>query len=197
MNARRKKQLFRYSVDLFVELLRQITKQRTVRYKCNDADVACFNVFIEKFGDGVGENFIRKFAEYGMQSWFNDGAKRDYTHSIRYSWVFGGAAIKRWFALSGDVRTKCVNKGLKKKNNIRILNHTSTIPELINTVKTYEEAYKAAYFNTKRGLLWCVANTTLYHHRSSYCVACDNKDECRETLKKEYPKIYELRGYGK
>lgn len=197
MDSKRKKYLFKYSVDLFIEALKQVTHRRNVKYKCNDADVSCWNAFVKRFGDGVGEELIQRFVEYGMQSWFNDGTDKDYSRSIRYSWVFGSAAIKRWFALNGEVKTRCVNKGVKKRSGMNLVKCHTTIPQLLTVIRPAEESYKNAYYNTKRGLCWCVANTTLYHHRSALCAGCNYKVECKETLKNEFPKIYEIRGYGK
>ena len=194
MNRKRQK-LFKYSVDLFIELLKQVTKRTVVNYKCNSVDVNAFDNFMDKLGN-VGEDYIRKFEEYGFQSWFNDSCKEDNTYNIRYSWIFGKPAIKRWNALTGDVRTKIVRKSLKKRVRINTLNNDTKLPELLNCVRAVEEKFKAAYYNTNRGLLWCVANTTLYHHRSVYCATCNFKDNCKEILKTEYPKVYKIRGYG-
>ena len=66
MNERKKQRLFRFSVDLFIELLEQVTK-RKVNYRCNDADVSSWNKFIETYGDGIGEEFLRKYIEYGIK----------------------------------------------------------------------------------------------------------------------------------
>ena len=104
MNERKKQRLFRFAVDLFIELLKQVTKRQNVPYRCNNADVVAWNTFVDTFGE-VGEEFVRKFVEYGIQSWFNSGAERDYSRSVRFSWIVGGAAIKRWNALNAETRT--------------------------------------------------------------------------------------------
>ena len=196
MTQRQKQRLFRYAVDLFVQLLQQVTGNR-VNYKCNDKDVDCWNSFIETYGDGVGENFIREFAEYGMQSWFNSGSQRDYTHAVRFNWIFSKSAIKRWDALPGHVRTKVVRKNLKKNAKIDTTKKSSTLTELLLTVRESEERFKREYYNTPRGLLWCIANTTLFFHKSALCVGCKFKDDCKEALKDNFPKLYVKRGYGK
>ena len=73
--VRRRQRLFRYAVDTFVELLEQVTKRR-VNYKCNNSDTACWDNFMNTFTDRIGEEFVRKFCEYGIQSWFNSGSKK-------------------------------------------------------------------------------------------------------------------------
>ena len=195
MNERKKQRLFRFSVDLFIELLEQVTK-RKVNYRCNDADVSSWNKFIETYGDGIGEEFLRKYIEYGIQSWFNSGSERDYSRAVRFSWIVGSAAIKRWNALNAETRTFVVRSSLKTEHKINTLKHRSQLSELLTKVRPSEEKFKAEFHNTNRGLLWCVANTTLYFHRSSQCVTCLFKEQCKKKKKKEYPKIYKARGYG-
>lgn len=196
MNERKKQRLFRFAVDLFIDLLEQVTK-RKVNYKCNNADTASWNSFVETFGDNIGEEFVRKFTEYGIQSWFNPGAQRDYSRAVRFSWIFGSAAIKRWNALSAETRTWVVRNSLKTDYDINTLKRTSLIPELVVKLRPIEEKFKSEFHNTNRGLLWCVANTTLFHHRSPHCATCKFKENCKEILKSEYNKIYIARGYGK
>ena len=195
MNERKKQRLFRFSVDLFIELLEQVTK-RKVNYRCNDADVSSWNKFIETYGDGIGEEFLRKYIEYGIQSWFNSGSERDYSRAVRFSWIVGSAAIKRWNALNAETRTFVVRSSLKTEHKINTLKHRSQLSELLTKVRPSEEKFKAEFQNTNRGLLWCVSDTTLYFHRSSLCVTCLFKEQCKDILKKEYPKIYKARGYG-
>ena len=193
--VRRRQRLFRYAVDTFVELLEQVTK-RKVNYKCNNSDTACWNNFMDTFSDLIGEEFVRKFAEYGIQSWFNSGAKKDYSREIRFNWVFGKTAIARWKKYDIDTNVYITRIGLKKDHKINVIKKKTEIPALISTIRPAEEKFKAAYHNTNRGFLWCIANTTLYFHKSSKCATCKFKNECKELLKKEYPKIYVKRGYG-
>lgn len=194
--VRKKQKLFKYAVDTFVELLEQVTK-RKVPYKCNDSDIYSWNNFINTFSDRIGEEFVRKFLEFGIQSWFNDGTEKDYSRQIRFSWIFGKAAIERW--RKNDVATNVyiTRAGLKKKYDINVLKRTNEIQNIVIKLRPVEEKFKSEYHNTKRGLLWCIANTTLYFHKSSKCVTCLFKQECKELLKQEYPKIYDKRGYGK
>lgn len=193
--VRKRQRLFRYAVDSFIELLGQVTK-RKVNYKCNNADTECWNNFMDTFTDSIGEEFIRKFLEYGVQSWFNDGAIKDYSRQVRFSWIFGKAAIERWN--KNDIATNVfiTRKGLKTKYKINLVKKKTELATIVTTVRSVEESFKAEYHNTKRGYLWCIANTALYFHKSSKCVTCVFKNECKELLKQEYPKIYVKRGYG-
>lgn len=195
--VRKRQRLFKYAVDLFIDLLEQVTKRKNIRYKCNDADTLCWNNFMNTFSDNIGEDFIRKFCEYGIQSWFNDGTEKDYSHSVRFNWIFGKSAIDRWNKNSISTNVFITRKGVKTKYKINSSKKHTDIPVIVNTLREYEERLKSRYHNKSRGLLWCIANTTLYFHKSRYCATCKYKNECKKILKQEYPKVYIMRGYVK
>lgn len=195
-NNRKRQKLFRYAVDTFIELLQQVTG-RKVNYKCNNSDTACWDNFMDTFTDQIGEDFIKKFVEYGFQSWFNSGSKKDYSREIRFNWVFGKSAIERWGKCDVSTNVFLTRIGLKKEYKINLTKKKTEISKLVVSVRLVEEKFKSDYHNTKRGLLWCIANTTLYFHKSAQCATCDFKQECKELLKQEFPKIYVKRGYGK
>jgi hypothetical protein len=193
--VRRRQRLFRYSVDLFVEMVNKITK-RKMNYKCNDADIKSFENFIGHYGINVGEEYIRKFLEYQMQSWFNDGTDVDYSRKLRFNWCFGEKAIKRWEKFDIAFSVKITREDIKQRLDINTVKNKTEINKMVLQLIESEENHKAKYLNTKRGLLWCIANTTLYFHKSPKCAICEHKDDCKQTLKENYNKIYKLRGYG-
>ena len=200
INTQRGKRLFRESVDLFTTLLRQIKGAPTFQYRITNADLAGFDAWVAYFGaDKVGSDFLKRWTEYQFQSWFNSGTVKDYNHAVRYNWIFnGGSAVRRWNALPEETRRWTVRTSLKRDFALRTSNAPRTAPtELFTTLRAEEEAVKGRFYGTQRGLLWCVANTTLYHHRSGRCVVCKFAEDCKATLVKEYPRIAAARGYLK
>lgn len=200
LNTARGKRLFRESVDLFTTLLRQIKGQPGFVYRMTDADVRGFDGWVEAIGaDKIGSEFMRRWAEYQFQSWFNDGTSKDYNHAVRYNWIFnGGSAVKRWRALPEEKRTWVVRTSLKKDFQVSVERKpTVADTELFTTLRSSEEESKKRFAGTARGLIWCVATTTLYNHRSATCVVCKFKNDCLETLKREFPRIARGRGYLK
>ena len=173
--VRRRQRLFRYAVDLFVQLLEQVTKRKRINYTCNDADTICWNNFMDTFSDRIGEEFIRKFAEYGIQSWFNDGTEKDYSRSVRFNWIFGKSAIERWKKYDIETNMYITRIGIKKNHKINVIHKHTEIPKIVSTLRKTEEKFKSEFHNTRRGFLWCVANTTLYFHKSSICANCNYK----------------------
>jgi hypothetical protein len=110
--------------------------------------------------------------------------------------MFGNKAIKRWYVFSPKTNVEITRGHIKKLTGLNVEQHSSGLAEVVKTIRVVEENFKKCFHNTLRGVAWCRANTTLFHHRSAWCVACDFKDNCKETLKKEFPKIYVTRGYG-
>lgn len=194
MVFKRRNKLFKFAVDLYIELLEQVTKKQQ-NVKCNDIDKRGWDAFMDHYNDNVGEEFIRKFAQYGFQSWFNDGSDVDYSKRIRFGWVFGMAAIKRWNALGAETNVYITRTDLKVKNKINNITTETKFPELLTVLRPAEEKFKESYLNTQKGMAWCMANTTLYFHKSSNCVVCKFKCECKKVLKENYPKVNKLRGY--
>ena len=194
----RGRRLYRLSVDTFVSILRTIKGQPSFTYRMTDADVAGWDAWVAWVGaDKVGEDLIRRWAEYGFQSWFNDGSVKNYNHAIRYNWIFnGGTAVRRWLALPEEKRVWCVRTSLKRDFAVRRERKSSGADAaLFTAVRPAEEAVKARFHGTARGALWCLANTTLYNHRSPLCVVCNFKNDCLMTLKRDFPRIARGRGY--
>lgn len=193
------RELYRTAVDLFIEMLNQL-QRRVKPYRCNNADVSAWNSFVKYNQENkipITEDYIRKFIEYGMQSWFNKDVSDFNKQGVRFSWVFGKSAIKRWNALPANAREYYIRVELKRDNNIRLKRKKSErFTELLKGIRPIEERFKNEYLNTPRGLLWCQANTTLYNHKSSACTVCENKNECKEMLKVNMPGLYKLRGYA-
>lgn len=199
MNKRQSSRLFRQAVDLFVELLEQIQK-RKVNYKCNDADTKAWNKFIETLDERkitIGEDFVRKFIQYGVQSWFNPDTNKDgqYNYSVRFSWMVSQKAIQRWDKFGNEINVKITRGCLKQNFDIDTVQHKTKCKGIVLKLRPVEEKFKKEFFGTKRGLAWCIANTTLYHHRSPLCVQCKFKVECKKILKQNYYKVYKVRGY--
>lgn len=193
------RRLYRYAVDLFIELLRQVQGKRMKPYRCNDNDTSSWVTFCDYCKENkilVTEEFIRKFIEYGLQSWFNVDTSYTQKQNVRFSWIFGAAAIKRWNALPANARQYYVRTQLKKDYKVqRKKGGSQRLSSLLTKVRPIEEKFKSEYLNSPRGLLWCKANTTLFLHKSPSCAICDFKDECKEILRVNMPSVYKLRGY--
>ena len=191
--------LYRYAVDTFSDLLNQV-QERSAAYRCNDIDVKCWNAFVEEFskreGVTITKGFIRDFTEYGLQSWFNPDVSNGDKQRVRFNWIFSRKAIERWDALSAKARKRCVRTCLMRDyditNNVR-----PKLNKAFTSIRPVEERFKREFYNSRKGFSWCIANTTLYNHKSMLCGGCKFRVECKDILQRNYIKIYKLRGYTK
>lgn len=200
LSTRTSQRLFRFAVDEFIRLLSEVQNRRVV-YRCSDADTDSWQGWVKEFESRnyiIGEDFVKTFVMWGVHTWMNpdSNTNRKYDFSIRLNWIFGKAGIKRWDANSTELNKKFIREGFKQ--DYKITNPVKTrMGDIVLLIRPIEEAHRQRFYNTKRGMAWCLANTFLYHHRSPLCVGCEFKDECKEALRENYPKIYKARGYDK
>jgi len=184
-----KRSLYHFAVDTFLRLFAKSIGYK-INYRCNNNDVNSFYNFLEEYRDvSIGENFVREYIEYGFQYYTNDG---EVSTNMRMSWIFSKNAIKR-FKNGGNLKKYRIRK-YKVKNKIKTISSKPN-SSIVNEVRLYEEKCKKRFFNGKRGLAWCIAMTSLYFHKSSFCVNCVYKDECKEIEKINFPNVYKSRGY--
>lgn len=197
MIAPKKRTLYRYAVDTFISLLSQV-QIRSKEYRCNDTDVKCWNAFIDCFeGKNIGKDFIFKFCQFGMQCWFNEDMTDTQKNNCRFSWVFSSKSVKRYKSVGGAKGAQYVIRyGLKKEMQVSLTHEIKPhLKKPYTELRKVEEKFKQEFHNTKKGLSWCVSNTTLYHDISPLCSSCIYKEECKEILRQNYYKIYKFRGY--
>lgn len=195
MIAPKKRTLYRYAVDIFVELLNKVQK-RNKPYRCNDQDVQSWNLFVEYYKDvNIGNDFVKSYVQYGIQSWFNPDMDELQKRNCRFSWIFGTKAIERYNKFGHKKNAAIVRNCIKKDFDIKTDKKIGELKSVFLSVRRQEECFKSEFFNTKKALKWCIANTSLYYHKSSYCASCEFKVECKELLRLNYPKIYKVRGY--
>jgi hypothetical protein len=147
----------------------------------------------------LGEDYLKSFMEFQFNHWFQHEGKFGKGTSIQLEWIIGKKALKRWFDRSEKYKRATdiiVRKNLKKKvvfklDGVRNEGWSKTMLE----VREVEEFEKEMFFNTAKGFVNCTLNTTLYHHKSKFCMECKYKDKCKEQLKEQYPIVSKLRGY--
>ena len=110
----KKRSLYRYAVDTFIDLLGQVQKRSTA-YRCNDIDTTGWNKFVDIYSDRglvITKEFVKNFCEYGIQSWFNkdiEDEKNEDGHSgwnaLNYENAFRGIPEVRQFQNTTGCRT--------------------------------------------------------------------------------------------
>lgn len=147
----------------------------------------------------LGEDYVKSFMEFQFNYWFEHEGKYGRGTSVQLEWIIGKKALKRWFERSEKFKratNKIVRKNLKKKvkfklDGVRNEGWSKTMLEL----REVDEFEKGMFFNTAKGFVNCTLNTTLYHHKSKFCMECKYKNKCKEQLKEQFPIVSKLRGY--
>lgn len=191
INSRR---LYHYTVDTFVDLLSQL-RSRRIRYKCSDKDLEAWEYFIHHYQASIlGEDYVKQYLEFALNQWYIREERDVKAERCLLLNMFSKRMIAMWEETKPEYRAYIIRTELKKEYEIKV-KRKSKVSELVNSVILVEEKAREKYLNTPRGLAWCIANTSLYFHRSSACTRCKVKNECREILKKEYTNTFRRRGY--
>lgn len=142
--------------------------------------------------EGLGLDFFSDYFQFQLRYW--DGKKTRFGEGvIMLSWIIGDKAIKRW--------EKAKDEHIRWQNHLYIQNsgvrsHQKDIKVdnsfLIN-FNEIEERDKKMFLNTKKGLTWCLLNTTLFNHKSPTCLLCESQMQCISLLEKKYPSLFKMR----
>lgn len=197
----------RLVVDLYKYHIIQITKNKSYKFKMTPTRNKMILNFIELFKEQnnsnfLGEDNLRKFMEYQFNFWYKHDSKYGKGTSIQIEWIIGSKALNRWESRTDNQKKKTdfiIRKNLKKDVAFAEVDkgQSDACKNMLLAVRDHEELEKERFHNTAKGFLYCQISTTLYNHKSSFCVLCKKSLECKEFLKKTMNKVYKIRGYNK
>lgn len=194
----------RLVVDTFCYYYKSVTKNDSYRFKMTDNKKVMILNFIDDFKEQSGstfvqEDYLRQFMEWQFNYWYRRDAKYGQGTSIQLEWIIGKKAQKRWEERTEkqkEASSYIVRKGLKKDVKLkRTKKYNEGWAATMTEVKQREEVDKEAYFNTAKGYVNCLINTTLYNHKSKLCLKCKFSSKCKRELAEQYPNVYKIRGY--
>lgn len=194
----------RLVVEKFKYHYKAITNDESFRLNMTETRLTMTLNFIKAMKDFtnsplLGEDYLKSFMEFQFNYWFEHEGKYGRGTSVQLEWIIGKKALKRWFERSEKFKratNKIVRKNLKKKvkfklDGVRNEGWSKTMLEL----REVEEFEKNMFFNTAKGFVNCTLNTSLYHHKSKFCMECKYKNKCKEQLIEQFPIVSKLRGY--
>lgn len=196
------KKEFRTVIDLFRNYYIVITKNENFRVSMSDSRAKVVEGFIVDFKKLYSTNILqdkilKSYFDFQFNYWYRKDAKYGKGTSIQIEWIIGNKAVERWKNDSKRYLSFKVRKNLKKDNDFTKIRKKVDVKRLsvFIEVQEREERLKAKNLNMENCLEICTLNTTLYNHKSSNCMSCKFKKECKKNLKSMYPAIYKLRGY--
>lgn len=194
-------------VSVYQDFYRSITLNNDYVLPDNDMNrlaLDSFVSYIESRGNrSIGLDWIIDFIELSFHWWYKREKTLKYgLQSIKLSWIIGKPAIKRHDELKstksyaasffrGNMRQ---DVGMSIRNKYRKFESHLMFNKMAMDTNKLEESYKKQLYGTPEGLLWCIANTTLYKDSSSLCSNCVSRTRCKDLLKREYPSMYSKRG---
>lgn len=195
----RKKEL-KLVVELYKTYYKQITNNHSFRMHMSDNRATMVYNFINNFLDLTKSNFVqedalKKFMEFQFNYWYKRNAKYGAGTSIQLEWIIGKKAIKRWEEADKKYISWIIRKNLKKDHKIVVKKKDNQYDSVALNISIVEEFEKERFFNTVKGYWNCIINTTMYNHKSEFCMQCNKSSKCKDNLKSKFPKIYKKRGY--
>lgn len=180
----------RLIVDTFLECYVE-TMGKDTSFRMTDSKKILIENFATKFGKLQKTN-LKSYMLYQFRIY------KDRGKVIQLNWILGNKSLERWNDRSKKQKkyiTLINNKDLRnyKKKKLKIENEIQD--SYFIELNEIEEKEKELFFNTDKCFVNCSLNTTLYNHKSKFCMNCKFKDKCKKELKNKYPKIYKMRGY--
>lgn len=177
--------------------LKLYAKNKKYTFQPSEKATLQINKFIsfldERYGvDSIGIGYLWSYFVYQFIYWHKLELEAFYG-KMQIQNIVGEKAFKRWLARNVDFDFK-LNKndlGVSRIEFTEIYIEKKKLPKVIKS----EEIQKKLFFNTDRGFLVCIENTSLYNSGSKLCLTCIFKDKCKALLMENYPSIYNNR-YG-
>jgi len=188
-------------IEIYQTTFRSFYK-KTKRFKVNltTADLGCIRNFIKRLGlvgDNSNTEFLQRYTEFQFNQYmaFKSADENKWKVGL-VTWIYGPKAWDRW-KTSNDYNRLKRTLDFKVETETRHKVEKDNASERANTlieIYDFEEREKHRYYNEEEGLAWCVLSTTMYNGKSDLCLGCNNKEDCKEILKQNIPKLAKLRG---
>lgn len=186
------------TIDLFLFFINRVQKNPRINISKSER-TNIKNFFTKRLADSgyikqntTIEHLFLFIAERFAQNENNPNARTRYGANK----IFGDDSIEI-FKKTIEKDTTCFyGREFCKKNNIQLIEFTGTYEIDRSIVNEFEETEKQRCFdNDKSRFQNCVRFTSLFNHKSTWCMRCFNKKECKEMLFELYPTLFEKRGY--
>jgi hypothetical protein len=163
-------------------------------------------LFQERYGEAVGAHYVwfyvaYQFARYDLVNFRPKGIKPFVTATL----VFQKSAVEKFgHRKTIDALTMrapfLAKHGINKQDFVKETGFTFTADmskvnhkKVEKILQTYQDPIKAVTVRDKIGWGLCEEMTDLYNDQDLSCQKCPYAVDCKQELKKLYPKIYALR----
>lgn len=194
------RQEIRMIVDEYSFFYKKVNNKPNYIFKNSDNTVKMISLFIEEFKKInntklLQQKSVRKYFEFQFNRLYTKEFK-DKNKTIQLSWIMGKNPLEIWKQANKKHIDFIVRKNIK--SSVSLVDSDKKFEnwkDIITSTNQKEENDKKRFFNEELGYEYCKINTNLYNHKSNNCLNCDFSQDCKNTLKLIYPKIYKVRGY--
>lgn len=183
----------KYVVErLMTYFISRITSNDDFVYNFLDSELKTVLSFFDYFKKNktiIGNEFLANYFEFQFNYWI--GCDILYS-KIRIAWIIGPKAIERW---KNKKYTNSFLTDIRKNIPLSIKSLIEPVNGDFDFTEPYphEEKEKQLFLNQPCGLMWCIQNTTLINPNSEVCGECKFKNDCKDLLKVNFPKLYKKR----
>jgi hypothetical protein len=139
--------------------------------------------------DQLDVNWFFNYFLITFSFYFNKDLKGG--NKIYLNWIFSKKSYEKYININREQLYYA--QQFKIIKNIRLSDFIKSYKIDNIGLTEREEIERKRFLNTKEGLFNCIESTTLYHNKSLTCISCNNKVECKQTLKETYPNFYKER----
>jgi hypothetical protein len=145
----------------------------------------------------VGETFLWEYFLFQFQYWHDLIPENIFSDKIMFKWIVGKKAFERWENRDREFDWFIENYpiinlyGVQKKDLFTF--HEQQIK--VNTKKRFDASkrIRKEYLNTEKGFAICIEMTSLFDPSDTSCIKCQNRVDCKELLRVNYPSLYNQR----
>lgn len=201
--------LFNLIVELYPLFYKQLTGSKRYKFVITESrikQICNFCIHVLKKVVVPGEDLIKGYLEYAFGKYA--GRKNHYgaKNSFPITWIvskklfdeyINSTSGKKWFVKSLYSKEQKKNTHtdkkilIKTKKKIQVENENKT--NMIKSLSEFEEKEKQRFYDSIKGLYWCIDFTTLFNPKSKFCNECKNREKCKKILLDNYPNLYKKR----
>ncbi len=149
----------------------------------------------------VGNQFLWDYFLFQFNYWHELNLQNGFSDKIVIAWIVGKKAFKRWtqrdkeFDWAIDKSEIIEAYGLDQKYLFRLTESLHEKPQTKIQSVPFDSSkrIRKEYLNTDKGFAICIEQTTLFDPKDFSCLKCNNRTDCKELLRVNYPTLFKQR----
>lgn len=148
----------------------------------------------------VTENFLWDYFLFQWNYWNNLTLENQFNDKVVIAYIVGKKAFERWKERDQEYDWQMENYDIVKECSLdkkELIQQVKmiTAQKQAQTAKKFDSSkpIRKKYLNTDSGFAMCIEFTTLFDPTDMSCIRCQNRKDCKELLRANYPALYGCR----